>query len=121
MALRAGRGHHNIRNFALPYLALIIAGVGYELGGRRRYPRPLMLLGNASYSIYLSHYFVLLMLLQYARRYPKIRAVLGHDLERVVVCLITLAVGIACWALIEHPLHERARRNARRRMARARS
>jgi peptidoglycan/LPS O-acetylase OafA/YrhL len=101
--------HHNIRNFALPYLALILAGVGYELGGPRCYPRLLMLLGNASYSIYLSHYFLLWILLGLFASHPQIRGVLGHDLERIVVCLITLAIGVLCWALIERPLHELSR------------
>ncbi|MBI3770615.1 MAG: acyltransferase [Deltaproteobacteria bacterium] len=104
--------HHSIRNFALPYLALIVAGVAYELGGTRRYPRLLMLLGNASYSIYLSHYYLVLDLNGRLGRYPQIESVLGRDGERLLVCMIILALGVACWALIERPLHALARRMA---------
>jgi exopolysaccharide production protein ExoZ len=106
--------HHNIRNFALPYLALIVVGAGCELGGMRRFPGVLMLLGNASYSIYLSHYYLIWDLNGRVGSNPLVVGVLGRDGARILVCVLVLTLGVICWALIERPLHALARRISRR-------
>jgi exopolysaccharide production protein ExoZ len=102
--------YHNIRNFAIPYFLLVVAGASYELGGPRQYPRLLMLIGDASYSIYLSHYYLIWELNGRFFHYPVIGAVLGKDGQRLLVFVLVLAIGVACWATIERPLLRFSRR-----------
>jgi peptidoglycan/LPS O-acetylase OafA/YrhL len=84
--------------------ALIVAGtIGLEGWFRRTLPRWLMMLGDASYSIYLTHAFVL--------------AALGAVLQRVALplagsfaiavglgCVLSAAVGIVCRLVLEAPV-----------------
>ncbi len=95
--------HHNIRNFAVPYLLLIVVGAAYDLGGPRRYPRPLMLIGDASYSIYLSHFYLIWEINGWAYR-RDLAGRIGLDGQKTVVLVAVVAVGVGCWALIERPL-----------------
>src|SRR5262249_34084775 len=92
--------HHNIRNWALPYFLLVLAGASYEIGGPRRYPWLLMLIGDASYSIYLSHYYLIWELNGRIGWYPKIGQVLGRDGTRLLVFVLVTAIGVAVWATI---------------------
>jgi len=96
--------HQNVLTFALPYLALILTGVAYELQRPRAYPRLLMLLGDASFSIYLTHYYLILESDWQFLRHPGIAATIGHDAARVLALVVILAIGIAFWALVERPL-----------------
>lgn len=95
---------HSFRNFALPYLLLIIAGVSYELSGQRRYPRLLMLLGDASFSIYLTHYYLIWELNGKMSQYGLIASTIGYDGQRIVILVLVLAIGVGFWAVVERPL-----------------
>ena len=98
----------------------LVAGVlGVEQAGYRRFPRPVVMLGDASYSLYLSHILVL--------------AVVGHVWARMLAgtspvnhaAALCLAVGLALvWGLlsfrfIETPLLIRMRNWTRARPASA--
>ena len=102
--------YHDIRNFALPYLLVIVAGAGYELAAPRRYPWLLVLLGEASYSIYLTHFYLIRIVVYPVYGHPIIAAWLGSTVQDLVVLTIVLAGGVACWAVIERPLLRRSRR-----------
>jgi peptidoglycan/LPS O-acetylase OafA/YrhL len=95
--------HHNIRNFAIPYFLLIVTGVGFELRRARRYPRLLMLIGDASYSIYLSHFYLIWEINGWAYR-QGLSARIGLDGQKTVVLVAVVAAGVVVWALIERPL-----------------
>jgi peptidoglycan/LPS O-acetylase OafA/YrhL len=95
--------HHNIRNFAIPYFLLIVVGVGFELRRARRYSRLLMLIGDASYSIYLSHFYLIWEINGWAYR-RGLAGRIGLDGQKTVVLAAVVAGGVAVWALIERPL-----------------
>jgi len=98
-------GHvHDVRNFAVAYLLVIIAGASYEITRRRRYPWLLMLLGEASYSIYLTHYYVIRAVSYSAARHPLVADALGPSTRHVVTLLVVVALGVAFWAVVERPL-----------------
>jgi peptidoglycan/LPS O-acetylase OafA/YrhL len=63
-----------------------------------------MLLGDASFSIYLTHYYLILESDWQFLRHPGIAATIGHDAARVLALVVILAIGIAFWALVERPL-----------------
>jgi peptidoglycan/LPS O-acetylase OafA/YrhL len=96
--------HHAFRNFAVPYLVLIVVGAGFELGGERRYPRLLVLLGEASFTIYLAHYYILYEVNGLVGRHPALRGLVGRDLERVVIFVLVIALCLPVWAVVERPI-----------------
>ena len=102
--------HHSIRNFALPYFLLVTVGAAYELSGRRRYPWLLMLLGEASYSIYLTHYYLIWEVNGRLGHYAIVGQTLGRDGMRLLVFVIVMAIGVAFWAIVERPLIRVSRR-----------
>ncbi len=78
---------------------LIVGGaVGAELGGWLKVSRHLMLLGAASYSIYLTHTFVISAL-------GKIAWVLGLGVLPLAVPVVaSIVVGVATYFVVERPL-----------------
>ncbi len=87
--------------------ALIVAGAR-SLDGRLRPWRLPVLLGEASYAIYLAHLFVLL---------PLIGMSALHDNPPLLLILAvggSVAVGVAVHQVVEKPLAERLRPSARR-------
>lgn len=91
--------------WGLPAMLIVYGAVSWER--RRSVPAwPLLLLfGNASYSIYISHQLSLSAAGQAWRRavgdLPPLAATLGFGLFGVVVSVV---VGLLCYALVERPL-----------------
>ena len=102
--------HHAFRNFALPYLVLIVVGAGFELGGERKYPRLLVLLGEASFTIYLAHYYILYEVNGRLGRYAALRELVGRDGERIIYFVLVIALCLLVWAVVERPLMKALRR-----------
>lgn len=96
--------HDSPLTFALPYALILFLGAGFELKRRRRYPRVLMLLGDASFSIYLTHYYLIWEVNGRLFQYPTIAATVGYDGQRWIALALVLAGGVAFWALVERPL-----------------
>lgn len=85
-----------------PSAALLVAGViGIERGGRR-FPRAFVTLGDASYSLYLSHILVLGAVVQLWRRFAASSAPANH-----VAALVVELAAVMAWALISFPCIER--------------
>ena len=81
-----------------PSAVLLVAGaLGLEQGGRVRTWAPLLALGNASYSIYLFHPFVLKTVVRHA-------AFLPTPLVVLVVMAVCSAVGLVAYFVVEKPL-----------------
>ena len=90
--------------------ALTLYGlVDAERLGRLRVPAPLVTMGTASYSIYLLH-IIVVMILQQIFRF--IRPELPVPLELVFLCVVgvTIAVSVMFCRLVEQPLLRRFRR-----------
>ncbi|HEY2389472.1 MAG TPA: acyltransferase [Candidatus Binatia bacterium] len=92
-----------------PYFVLILAGAAYDHARRRRYPRLLVLLGEASYVIYLIHYG---MVVVFARTIDAYRptASLAPNLTLSLLAIAIVVTGIAVHLTIERPLLAWARR-----------
>lgn len=85
-------------------LALMLAGVAkLERGGMLAVPRWLTFVGNASYSIYLTHINVEGLLLKIAARL-QLDGVLGAELRYIVLLAATVGTGCLAYVLVERPL-----------------
>ena len=80
--------------WGLPAVCLVAAAALHPWP-RRATPRPLVLLGEASYSLYLSHWITL----ELAKR-------LGV-MQGAVVFLLAVAGGLAIWLAVERPITAR--------------
>jgi len=96
--------------YKLSYLALVlgfallVAGATkMELGGYIKVPNFLNYIGNASYSIYLSHLAIQGLLLKISMATGLYRAVGAHA-TYVFVLAMTIALGCLAYALIERPM-----------------
>lgn len=84
--------------------ALLFVGV-LRLEGRLAWPRWVVMLGNASYSIYLVHVLVIYQLMPYAERaVRKYQLVLSADLLALMLTAAGVGVGLACYFLLEKPI-----------------
>jgi peptidoglycan/LPS O-acetylase OafA/YrhL len=97
--------------WALPYFLLIWAGAAYDQATRRRYPRVLVLLGEASYTIYLIHagliaIFAEVMADDANRSIPN----LAPNVTLTALALAILALGVGVHLFVERPLLTAARR-----------
>ncbi|MEZ5740692.1 MAG: acyltransferase family protein [Burkholderiaceae bacterium] len=81
--------------------ALLLFGAVFNLSARGPVRRVLMLLGNASYSLYLSHLVVLRIAQEMIERWPPD---IAPDTLLALLMTVCLSVGIAAWALLEKPL-----------------
>ncbi|AXC11308.1 Exopolysaccharide production protein ExoZ [Acidisarcina polymorpha] len=95
---------------AADYLRFVIYGVpallmvtGAAMLGSSRCPRWLVYLGDASYSIYLTHAFFSMTYAVVLKKYPR----LGHfpgDLTIIVAGIVTIAGASLTYPLVERPL-----------------
>jgi exopolysaccharide production protein ExoZ len=111
--------HDSPLTFALPYALILVLGAGFELKQARRYPRVLMLLGDASFSIYLTHYYLIWEINGKLFQYPAIAGVVGYAGQRWIALVLVLACGVAFWALVERPLVRLLHRGRSKSAARA--
>lgn len=85
--------------FGLPYFLIVLGATSFEIPKALAIPRPLLALGDATYSIYLSHFLVLSSLVSLFTR-------LSVPAPACLVAMpaIAVAAGYFLFAKIEHPM-----------------
>lgn len=91
-------------SLGVPALLAVLSAVQVERAGRLRHNRFLALLGNASYSIYLSHVFTIAAMRSTMRLLDVDVAIGGGSLFVAVTIVTATIVGIAVHLLLEKPL-----------------
>jgi exopolysaccharide production protein ExoZ len=90
-------------SWGVPAFFIVIGAVSLEPIISRALPQWLLSLGDASYSIYLSHGFVLPALVYLAGR--SLSPGLGTELTAVILCVVVSAiVGWLLFVAIENPM-----------------
>lgn len=113
-------GWQRIFLFGLPAACLVAGVIRLEAAGwRRLFPRPLVLVGDASYSLYLSHVLVIAVIGRIWVAYLAGPSMLNHIVALVCVFVAAIAAGIVGFRLIEAPMHAAFRRRRSRRPATA--
>ena len=95
--------HHEVLSYGLASVMLVLGAASGELSSMKMVPSWLVYLGDASYSIYLTHYLSLSVLM-------KLLAVLhigsAVTLPFLVTLMAIIAIGLGClcYSLLERPL-----------------
>jgi len=90
---------------------IIVSLAMLDLGGRITVPRPLVLAGNASYSIYLVHFSTITLIAAVLAKYTSLPR--GDAIFLGIACC-GLGVGLAFHLLVDQPIHRYLRRRERR-------
>jgi peptidoglycan/LPS O-acetylase OafA/YrhL len=96
-----------LRNWTAPCFLLIVAAACYDKAHPRQYPQTLLLLGEASYVIYLFHYVFLQALIELHRAHPWPT---NPRVPLVVFVIVTLWVGCLIYRYVDLPLRVYLRR-----------
>jgi len=99
---------HSIVCYGFSSMLLVWGAVQWERSSGARMPAPLMLLGDASYSIYLTHY-ALLDLLARASLALGVASVVGPTTTMTIIIVLTVGFGIAFYERVERPVLARLR------------
>jgi exopolysaccharide production protein ExoZ len=92
--------------FGVPATLIVLGVVSLEDWLSRRPARPLLLLGDASYSLYLSHDIVLKLIFVYGAGFAVSHAVIAF----AAILAVELALGVICHRRLERPLLDRLQR-----------
>jgi len=92
--------------YSLPAALFVVGAVSWETRRRVALPPVLLLLGDASYSIYLTHYALLDMFAK-ASISLNMPAVVGVGLTLLIIFSLTFSAGILFFILVERPLLRR--------------
>ena len=106
LALLSGaHGHHLWRSlyWGVPALGIVAGAVSLESSGRTRMPGWLLILGNASYSLYLVHMLVVWILTGIVLRHGW-HGALVDALFLVVYLASATTVGLLCYRHVELPM-----------------
>jgi exopolysaccharide production protein ExoZ len=99
--------------WGLPAAGLLVAFLKLEMIGVA-WPRALLLLGDASYSVYLVHVLMIYNLRDFARtHFTDIYGGSG-DLMTIGLAVVSIGLGVAVYLLVERPLHHWLNRLYRR-------
>jgi exopolysaccharide production protein ExoZ len=93
-----------------PYFLLILVGAAYDQATRRSYPRLPVLLGEASYSIYLIHYGMIALFAETIGPYRSV-ASKAPNITLALLALTILTAGVLVHWGVEQPLLTSARRH----------
>lgn len=107
-------GHENLRvlTWGVPAFAIVAGAVSLELLIAPALPRGLLALGDASYSIYLSHGFVLPALMLLIGRF--VSPGLSAEAVTIILCLVVSSIaGWVVYRVVEDPMLWVMRRSTR--------
>ena len=90
-------------DYGLPAAIFILGAVSWETRKAVRLPAVLLFLGDASYSIYLTHLPVLGLLISSALAL-KLRDSIGPSLTVWIFFCVSLGAGLLCYRFVERPL-----------------
>jgi exopolysaccharide production protein ExoZ len=93
--------HHRALAWGMPAAALVAGAVLTQIPALYQ-PRLLLLLGDASYSIYLSHQLPMMLLARCLKR--GWFASVPPDLLALVAVIVTVGIGVASYFMIERPV-----------------
>ena len=99
---------HSIVSYGFSSMLLVWGAVQWERSSGARMPALLMLLGDASYSIYLTHY-ALLDLLAKAAVASGVASVVGPTFTTTIIIALAVGLGIAFYEGVERPVLARLR------------
>jgi peptidoglycan/LPS O-acetylase OafA/YrhL len=89
--------------YAIPSFVLLLTGALYDHATRRTYDRVLVLIGAASYSIYLVHYGLIVLFAETVDAYRPLASVLPEvTLALLAVAIILVGILVHLW--VEQPL-----------------
>lgn len=103
-----GRRHSPV-SYGFSSMLLVWGATVWERRNRIVMPAFLLLLGDASYSIYLTHYALLDLFAKGLRRL-NIPALIGPTLAVGILIALTLSIGVLFYLYLERPLLARLRR-----------
>ena len=89
--------------FGIPSFLVVYAAVRAEINGTARFPKIMIKIGDASYSIYLSHVLVLSALGRIWAKMTTTGAIV-HIVMLAVMLLATISVGLLSYRWIETPI-----------------
>jgi len=100
---------HRLASFAFAAFLVLVGAVTLEMQGRLSFPWILQYLGEASYSIYITHFILLSM---FAKVLLTLHAFsfLGVALNTLLLFVLTVGSGVLTYAFVEFPLLELCRR-----------
>ena len=90
---------HMIIWFGLPYFLIVMGATSFEISRALTIPRPLLALGDATYSIYLSHFVVVSAMVALCTR-------LSVPVSACLIAIpaIAVAVGFLLYGKVERPI-----------------
>jgi peptidoglycan/LPS O-acetylase OafA/YrhL len=113
LAMPIGSENLRVLSWGVPAFAIVAGAVSLEPRVAPAFPRWLLALGDASYSIYLSHGFVLPALMLLIARF--VSPGLWTEVTTITLCLVVSSIaGWAVYVLVEHPMLQLLRRAADR-------
>jgi exopolysaccharide production protein ExoZ len=89
--------------FGAPYALIVLGAAALDLRRSVRVPWMLTRLGDATYSIYLTHFILLIGLLTVSKRLALV-SVLGYPAAITMMLIATLLTGYLVYAVLEKPL-----------------
>jgi len=92
-----------VAHYGVPAALFIFGAVSWEIRKAVALPAALLFLGDASYSIYLTHLPVLDLLSKLALAL-KDRNSLGPSFTVVIILFVTIGAGLLCYHFVERPL-----------------
>ncbi|WP_236693646.1 acyltransferase family protein [Robbsia andropogonis] len=99
-------GRNRLIAYGVPAFAIVASGLAVE--HLLRWPRAALVVGDSSYSLYLTHVFTVPVVLKVLQRVDGARHIPG-DLVCLTAVLASVFVGIWCYRLVERPVSRLAR------------
>lgn len=97
--------------WGIPFALIILGSISYENSRKLKIPKLLTYLGDASYSIYLTHIISILILNEIIERTALLDGTAFLYIQSIAVCLASIALGCLCYSYIEKPITQYLRKH----------